>query len=261
MEILEQMKQVVLKAAEIIPGSFDEEVIDKTGKANYATEYDLKVQETLYRELRKLVPEATMIGEEDIGEENHLGDKAFIIDPIDGTINFARNMRMSTISVAYAEGGNIIAGVVYNPYSGEMFAAAKGEGATLNGKKIAVAEKPLSQALVFMGAAPYYEEMISKTFRIAEQFLRIGHDIRRFGTAAYEMCCVACGRADVMFEVILSPWDFGAARLILEESGGKITDMYGKELPPDKKSSVLAASETAYDDALKVIADIIQEGK
>ena len=200
-----------------------------------------------------------MIGEEDIGEENKVGKHTFIIDPIDGTANFARNMRCSVVSVAYAENGEINRGVVYNPYTKEMFSAVKGQGATLNGKKIAVANKPLTESIVFVGSAPYYEEMITKTFRMAEAFLRTGHDIRRSGSAAYDICRVACGRGDVMFEASLSPWDFGAARLILEEAGGIITDMQGNPLCIDKKSSVLAASKTAYNDALKLVLDILND--
>ena len=259
MEIKEKIQQAVLKAAELIPDSFDtEELMGKEGRsANYVTEYDLKVQTELYRLLREIYPDASMIGEEDIGEENKLGKHTFIIDPSDGTANFARNMHCSVVSVAYAENGEVKIGVVYNPYTKEMFSAEKGKGATRNGKKITTADKPLNEAIVFVGSAPYYEEMISKTFRIAEQFLRIGHDIRRFGSAAYDMCQVACGRGDVMFEVLLCPWDFGAAKLIVEEAGGVVTDMYGNELEPDKKSSVLAASKTAYNDALKVVSDII----
>lgn len=257
-EIQRKMEQIVTETAKIIPDSFDNaEIFDKTGKANYATEYDLKVQKALYKALRELVPEATMVGEEDIGEENRMGEKVFIIDPIDGTMNFARNMRMSTISVAYGEHGDIKAGVVYNPYSKEMFSAAKGKGATLNGKKITVSKKVLNEAIIFVGAAPYYEEMISKTFKIAERFLRVGHDIRRFGSAAYDMCCVACGRGEVMFEVVLNPWDYAAAKLIIEEAGGRVTDMRGEELSIEKKCSVLAANKKAYDEAIKMVSDIL----
>ena len=261
MELLEKIQQAVLKAAELIPDSFDSnELIGKEGRdANYVTEYDLKVQTELYRLLREIFPDAAMIGEEDIGEENKVGKHTFIIDPIDGTANFARNMRCSTVCVAYAENGEIKCGVVYNPYTREMFSAVKGQGATLNGKKITVADKPLTESIVFMGSAPYYEEMITKTFKMAEAFLRAGHDIRRGGSAAYDLCRVACGRGDVMFEASLSPWDFGAAGIIVAEAGGVITDMQGNELPVDKKSSVLAASKTAYEDALKIVSDILKD--
>jgi len=261
MQLSEKIQQAVLKAAELIPDSFDtDELIGKEGRdANYVTEYDLKVQTELYRLLREIFPDAAMIGEEDIGEENKVGEHTFIIDPIDGTANFARNMRCSTVCVGYAKDGEIVTGVVYNPYTKEMFSAVKGQGATLNGKKITVADKPLSKAITFVGSAPYYEEMIPKTFKMAEAFLRTGHDIRRGGSAAYDLCRVACGRGDVMFEASLSPWDFGAAGIIVAEAGGVITDMQGKELPPDKKSSVLAASKTAYNDALKLITDILND--
>lgn len=258
-DILKQMQDAVRKAAKILPNEFvNGKITDKEGKANYVTEYDFLVQKSLFQSLKKICPQATMLGEEDIGEQNKLGEYSFIVDPIDGTMNFARNMRMSTICVAYAEQADIKAGVVYNPYSNEMFTAAKGEGAKLNGKKISVSDKSLEQAIVFVGAAPYYEEMIGKTFRIAENFLRVGHDIRRSGTAAYDMCCVACGRGEVMFEAVLSPWDFSAAKIIVEEAGGKVTDMDGGELKPIR-SSVLATNKFVHKQALDIVSKCLEE--
>ncbi len=261
MELLTKIQQAVLKAAELIPDTFDTgRLVGKEGRdSNYVTEYDLMVQSRLYELLREIYPSATMVGEEDIGEENRVGEHTFIVDPIDGTANFARNMRCSTVSVAYAENGQVKIGVVYNPYTKEMFTAEKGKGATLNGKKITVASKPLCQAIVFVGSAPYYEEMITKTFKMAEAFLRTGHDIRRSGSAAYDLCQIACGRGDVMFEAMLCPWDFSAAKLIVEEAGGIVTDMQGKALPVDKKSSVLGASKKAYADAFELVRHILND--
>lgn len=257
-EMLEKVKSAVKAAAQIIPTTVeDSDIIGKDGKANYATEYDLAVQKNLFEALRKICPEAKLIGEEDIGETSTESTKAFIVDPIDGTTNFMHGVRKSAICVAYAENDAVLLGVVYDPYADEMFTAVKGGGAYLNGKKISVSERNLENSLVIFGAAPYYEELISKSLKAAEKLLRASQDIRRFGSGALEICYVACGRADVQFELVLCPWDYAAASLVLEEAGGIISDINGGKLSLEKKCSVLSANKVAYEDAKRIISECV----
>ena len=143
-----------------------------------------------------------------------------IVDPIDGTTNFIKDYHTSCISVGIINDGIKAAGVVYNPYLNEMYYAIKGEGAFLNDKRIHVSDEPLSNGIVLFGTSPYYEELNEKSFEMAFDYFKKALDIRRSGSAAIDLCSIAAGRAEVYFELRLSPWDYAAASLILTEAGG-----------------------------------------
>ena len=213
---------------------------EKSGRANFVTEYDRMVQDKLKEGLLKIVPEAHFLGEE--GEEHGFSveGKYFIVDPIDGTTNFIKDYHMSCISVALVVDGRAEIGVVYNPYLDEMFWAKKGEGAFCNGVKLAVSKEPLSNGIVLFGTSPYNAELSERTFETAFSYFKKALDIRRSGSAALDLCAVAAGRAELYFELILSPWDYAAGALIVQEAGGIVTDMDGNELVYDKKCSMLA---------------------
>ena len=212
----------------------------KSGVADLVTEYDKKVQGLLEIGLKKILPEAKFIGEE--GSSDKLSDDgfAFIVDPIDGTTNFVKDYHISAISVALLKGREVVAGVVYNPYLDEVFSAIKGQGAFLNGKKISVSSQPLDKALVLFGSAPYDKHLFKETLEILSEYFYMALDIRRCGSAALDLCSVACGRAELYFELVVSPWDFAAGKLIVEEAGGVITTFDGKPLSFDGKTSILA---------------------
>lgn len=241
-EIMKDIESVMRSCARIMLGAnrTQEMITSKEGHANFVTTYDKKVQEELRRELRKILPQAAFAGEED-GEffipETGI---TFVVDPIDGTTNFIYDYHVSCISVGIIKDGQRYAGLVYNPYLDEMYTAVKGCGAYLNGEKIRVYEGDAQKGLSLFGTSPYNLEFGKKSFELAYKLFRHSADIRRSGSAAIDMCNVAAGRVTVYFEMILSPWDFAAASLILEEAGGKVTDMEGKELEVNKKCSVIA---------------------
>lgn len=175
----------------------------------------------------------------------------FIVDPIDGTTNFSRNLSLSAISVALLKNAEPYIGVCYNPYTNEMFVAQKGKGAYLNGKSIKVSNKKLQEGIVLTGNAPYYADMREKSLLILKNFAMIAIDFRRFGSAVIELCNIACGRAEVYFELKLQPWDYAAGMLIVEESGGNVTQMNGKKMTFDKPTSILASNNV--EDYLKYL--------
>ena len=212
----------------------------KSGIADLVTEYDKNIQEQLALGLKKLLPEAKFIGEE--GSNDDLTDEgyAFVVDPIDGTTNFIKDYHMSAISVALMKGKEVVAGVVYNPYLDELFSAIKGEGAYCNGEKISVSSQPISNALVLFGTSPYDKNLFSKTIEILSEYFYKALDIRRSGSAALDLCTVACGRAELYFELQVSPWDFAAGKLIVEEAGGVVTTLDGKPLSFEGKTTILA---------------------
>ena len=217
-------------------------VTAKEGHANFVTTYDKAVQEKLQAGLKKILPEAVFVGEE---EDVHRGiDKgyAFIVDPIDGTTNFIRDYKQSCISVGLLKDGRQELAAVFNPYLDEMFTAIKGEGAYLNGKRIRTSSLPLSEGIVIFGTAPYYPELNRKSFDMAYDYFTKALDIRRSGSAAIDLCSIAAGRAEVFFELKLSPWDYAAGSLIVTEAGGKVTTVAGEPLAFDKPCAVLATN-------------------
>ena len=218
---------------------------EKSGPADFVTDYDKKVQDVLQRGLTDIIPDAHFIGEEGSTHPFSAKGKFFIVDPIDGTTNFIKDFHLSAISVALVVDGAIELGIVYNPYLDELFSARRGHGAFCNGKPIHVSSEPLENGIVIFGTSPYYEELREKSFKLAYEYHRRALDIRRTGSAALDLCCIAAGRAELFFELILSPWDYAAGALIVTEAGGIVTDADGRELSLEHKCSVVARNAVA----------------
>ena len=246
------MIQVIKEGGEIILSArhIGETVTAKEGSGNFVTAYDKKVQAFLFKRLGELLPEAVFVGEEEEKHPDISKGYAFIIDPIDGTMNFMKGYRRSTISVGLLKDGIPCAGIVYNPYADEIFSAIRGKGAFLNGWKIHVMEENLSEQLVLFGTSPYNQELYQKAFQTCYALFQKCPDIRRSGSAAIDLCDVACGRAGLYFELLLSPWDYAAGALILAEAGGKAVTPEGKELTFNRKNGVVAGSIRTVEEAL-----------
>lgn len=235
-----------------------QDVTSKEGSANYVTIYDVQVQRILEAGIRDIFPDCTFLAEEEGEDQNKVGEGwTFVIDPIDGTANFIRDYHRSAISVGALYGGELVWGAVYQPYLDELFHAAKGKGAFLNGNRIEASKRPLKEAIVGMGTSPYYRaELGEDTMYIAKALLMQCDDLRRSGSAALDLCDVACGRVDAFFELILSPWDFMAGYLIIQEAGGWISTVSGAVLPADgRKSSVAAGGPVLREDFLRILKD------
>lgn len=242
--LVKQIEDVVRICGDILLNANrdDEFVSSKEGHGNFVTIYDKKIQQELQTRLALVLPEAAFVGEEeDIHADIHKG-YAFVVDPIDGTANFVRDYKGSVISVGLLKDGKPYIGVIFNPYLNEMYTAEKGCGAYMNGKKIHVSDKPLSEGLVLFGTAPYYKELNDKAFKMAYHYFKQALDLRRTGTAALDICIIAAGRAELFFELILQPWDYAAGAVILTEAGGKIETLEGTEITFDKPCSVIATN-------------------
>ena len=247
--IIKKAGEIMLSAKQIAVSAV------KTGNFNFVTEYDVKVQNYLISELSKNFPTAVFFAEEKENDESLLSnDYCFIIDPIDGTTNLIRGYNNSSISIALFSKGKGIFGAIYNPYLDELFTAERGKGAYLNGEKITVSSKNFNESIVVFGTAPYYKsELGEKTFTALKTLFLNCNDIRRSGSAALDFCSIASGRTDVFFECRLSPWDFAAGSVIVEEAGGKITDMDGNELCFSKPCSILATNKDSHEKALHTL--------
>ena len=247
--MLKQITEIVKEAGKIILSAHNQEntITAKEGKKNFVTKYDVAVQDFLFKKLGNAFPDAEFIGEE--GENNFsINGLRFIIDPIDGTTNFMQDYRCSCISVALCKGNDVIAGVVYNPYTNEIFSAEKGKGAYLNGDKIKVSERPLSDGLALFGTSPYHPENTDETFALLRKVFDFSRDIRRSGSAAYDICMIACGRCEVFFEKSLQPWDIAAGTLILKEAGGVALNYEGKDISFSTPNDVVFANPKAYEE-------------
>ena len=241
--MLGRLIAVVRRAGDMIRNAHDieKDTREKNGAADLVTKYDVAVQAFLQKELLALVPEAGFLGEE--GEHETL-DKpwVFVVDPIDGTTNFVRHMHHSNIAVALVHEGCVAYGVVYNPFTEEMFAARRGGGAFLNGRPIHVSDRDMSHAITLCGSTIYDRRFTDRSFSLMRRLYDLGLDFRRFGSAELDVCYVACGRAEVFFECRLSPWDYAAGSLILTEAGGKITRLDGSPIDPYRGGSVWATN-------------------
>ena len=248
--VMEEAARLMLSAHDI-----DAAVTVKPGDANFVTAYDVAVEDYLYRELGKRLPDADFIGEE--AAENHTellaSSLALIIDPIDGTTNFIHNYRYSAISVGVCDHGRMAFGAVYNPYDGRLFHAEAGKGAFVRDTRagrdfpIRVSARPLRDGLAGFGTSPYYrEELAEPTFRAVSSLFRMTRDVRRCGSAALDLCMVACGTLNVFIEYRLSPWDVAAGTLIVSEAGGLVTRMDGSPVTFDAPGSILAGNPVSH---------------
>lgn len=254
---IDDIKTIVKEAGDILLNAKRPKIMEKSGHANFVTETDEKVQRFLVGRLKEILPEAAFLGEEDGQDEfcaKMAGGFCFVIDPIDGTSNFIYEYRPSVVSVGLLRDGKPYMAVVYNPYDDMMFSATSGQGAYMNGERIQSSGEPLSGQLACFGTAPYYEELRDRSFEIAKRLLPQCVDLRRSGTAAWDMCCVAMGRCGLYFELKIQIWDYAAAALIAQEAGCSVTDVDGKPLSFTGPSSALCMGR-----GVKEIPDCFRE--
>lgn len=224
----------------------------KAGHFNLVTDTDVAVQAFLKQELLSLLPDSRFFAEEQ--ENEALTDTyTWIVDPVDGTCNFTRSRRASCVSIALMHMQQPILGMIYNPYADELFSALRGEGACMNGQPIHVTDNAFDNALVAFGTSPYYEHLAKATAYCFHQFLTRSGDLRRVGSAALDCCDLACGRADVFFELLLSPWDFAAGALLIQEAGGVFAMPYESAVDFGKPACILAANPACIAPARQIL--------
>lgn len=238
--LLNAITDIVKEAGKLML-SADFQIAEKEGVVNIVTTTDLAVQDYLCPRLAELLPGSGFLCEEkDMYDISH--EYTWIIDPIDGTANFSRHIDQCAICVGLKKGDAMEMGVVYLPYTNELFTAQRGKGAFLNGKPIHVSGRTYDNAVLFTALSLYHKEHAKVCSDIIMDAYYEINDVRRFGAAAPELCYVAMGRAELFFEYRLSPWDFAAASLILQEAGGVITDMQGDALTCTVPSGVVAGN-------------------
>jgi myo-inositol-1(or 4)-monophosphatase len=230
----------------------DLKISDKEGINNWVTEADLAAEKAIIDVIKADFPDHFILSEE-VGEMATGSQTKWIIDPIDGTINYASGIPICCVSIGVEQNGEMILGAVYNPFIDELFFAQKGFGASLNNKKISVSKKTEVLHSCLVTGFPYtYLDMENGPLEVFERLVRKGVPVRRLGSAAIDLCWVAAGRFEGFFEHSLSAWDSAAGYLIVEEAGGKVTDMNGNKYSPYQRK-IVATNGLIHDELIEVI--------
>ena len=243
--IAEFAEELALKAGELIKHEREQNTLrtDYKQQSELVTHADVMADEMITGAIRERFPDHRILSEEtmpDLSQAEHLDTPLWIIDPIDGTVNYAYGHPQVAASIAYAEKGRVQAGVVHAPFSGETFRAKRGIGATLNGNPIKHSGATRPRESLFATGFPYTKDSLEPLISRLEAMIHQCRDLRRIGSAALDICWVACGRLDIYYENV-SPWDFAAARLIALEAGataghfsevpeGYPADLWGRDI-------------------------------
>jgi myo-inositol-1(or 4)-monophosphatase len=224
----------------------------KEGINNLVTEADHAAEKAVLNVIKSHFPDHYILSEE-AGEIVHDSEYKWIIDPLDGTVNFAHGIPLNCVSIAIEKNGEVILAAVFNPHIHELFFAEKGAGATLNDNPVSVSsEQQVTRSCLVTGFPYTYPETPNGPLDVFERFIRKGIPVRRLGSAAIDLCWVACGRFDGFYEHELAAWDSAAGYLIVEEAGGIVTDFNGNKFSP-YQPHVLATNGKIHADMLAVI--------
>jgi myo-inositol-1(or 4)-monophosphatase len=227
---LNEIKRVGLGAAfksgEVLKHYFGNiREINKKSAKDLVTNADTESEKVIIDTIRSAFPQHSILAEESGLNSVSSNQFQWIVDPLDGTVNFAHQLGLFCVSIAFAIGESVKVGIVLNPVSGELFAAVEGQGATLNGRPIQVSsQSDLAESLLVTGFPYNINDIIAPAMERFTNCLRISRGVRRLGSAAIDLCYVACGRFEAFWEQNLHPWDTAAGLLIVKEAGGTITD-------------------------------------
>ena len=229
-KIKQTLEKALIEAGEIIKKAGEKPIsIEYKSPVSLVTKSDKAAEALIIKIIKKNFPNHSILAEESNPSGN--SNCKWIIDPIDGTTNFAHGLPACCVSIGYEENGIVQIGGVLNPFLDEFFFAERGKGARLNGKKIRVSKtKKLAASLLATGF-PYDRRKRAKYYlKFIEEFMLCTHGIRRLGSSAIDLCYVACGRFDGYWEFNLQAWDQSAGCLIVEEAGGQLSDFTGKPM-------------------------------
>ncbi len=254
---IEWIKQIGIRAAyrggEILKRHFGHlTTVNKKGIIDLITVADIESEQAIVESIRSAFPDHSILAEEAGLLEGHT-EKQWIIDPLDGTTNFAHSLGIFAVSIAFTYQAKPVFGIVLNPSSGEMFTAIENQGAYLNNHAIAVSTATTVRDGLLVTGFPY--DLTRMTSGVLDRFARCltaAQGIRRLGSAALDLCCVACGRFDGFWEENLKPWDTAAGMLIAREAGAHITDFVGQPFDIEKKQ-ILATNGHIHAEMLSLL--------
>jgi myo-inositol-1(or 4)-monophosphatase len=243
---LAYIERLARQAGQILRAGYQQEhQVDYKGVIDLVTEIDRQSEDYLLGEVRKDFPDHHILAEESGGTRG--GQNQWYIDPLDGTVNYAHNIPIFSVSIAFAANGTVNLAAVYDPMRDEMFSAERGKGAHLNAHPLRVSGALELQKSLLVTGFPY-DAWNSKfdNFDNFVKFGRLSQGVRRLGSAALDLAYVAAGRFDGFWELALNPWDVAAGGLICEEAGARVTDVYGNADYISPPQSVVATTPAIH---------------
>ena len=258
MPYLETAVEIAREAGALLANYFARRVsFELKGEFDLVTEADRASEELVVERLRSHFPSHAIVAEEGGGHESS-SEYRWYVDPLDGTTNFAHSFPMFNVTLGLERAGEVIAGVIYDPIRQELWAAERGAGAYLNHHRIRVSNtKRLEDSLACTGF-PSRKRHQSVNIHFYYQMAMASHGVRRTGSAALDLAYVACGRLDVFWEFGLNPWDMAAGTLLVEEAGGRVSDMKGAPHSVRSSPHVLADNGTLHGQVLEIFGEIFR---
>jgi myo-inositol-1(or 4)-monophosphatase len=254
-QLLAAVTPIARQAGAILREGFGGRVAatDKEGRHNLVTEYDLRVEEFLHKQLSALVPHSSFLGEEG-GERLGTANFTWVVDPLDGTVNFAHGIPIFCVSIGAVLDGELELGVIYHPLLDEMFHGARGHGAYLGEQRLAVSHTATVQESILVTGFPY--NVHENPENCLDQFVRVvgrGLPVRRLGSAALDLAYTAAGRFDGFWEVRLHAWDMAAGALLVREAGGHVTHYHNREFELGH-DSIVATNGIIHQELIQLLA-------
>ena len=234
-----------------------EKQVEFKGRANLVTVADKEAEALIIKRIREQYPQHSILAEESgASGPSERAEGKWIIDPLDGTTNFAHGYPFFCVSIALEQSGNIVCGAVYDPLRDEMFSGARGTGSFVNGEVLRVSDTRTLRGGLVMTGFPYgFREKMRVVMSQFEAFLMESQAVRRGGSAALDLCYAAMGRVDGFWELDLHPWDTAAGLVILDEAGGRVTDFSGQPFSVYGKQLV-ASNGWIHEEMLQVLARV-----
>jgi myo-inositol-1(or 4)-monophosphatase len=254
---LEAAVEIAREAGKILREELDRPAnISYKGEFDLVTQADRRSEALIVSRLQKYFPEHSVAAEEGTGKETG-SQYRWHVDPLDGTTNFAHRYPCFCVSLALARQNELLLGVIYNPVYEELFSAARGEGATLNGKKLHCSKIEVLKNSLLCTGFPNHDRHSHPNIHYYWDFTLKSHGVRRDGSAALDLASVAAGRFDGFWEFGLKPWDTAAGVVLVEEAGGTVSDMQGNPYVPGGKT-ILATNGLIHKEMKRMSGEIAQ---
>ncbi|MGD8367780.1 MAG: inositol monophosphatase family protein [Desulfobacterales bacterium] len=257
---LEAVKRIgvaaAYKGADVLLSRFGRiESIREKGRNDLVTDADTGAERIIIETIRRAFPDHGFLAEESGSQEPRLEDFCWIIDPLDGTTNYAHRLGIFSISLAFARKGEVLLGIVLDPLRGELFTAVSGGGARLNGRPIRVSEaSQVAESLLVTGFPYNIQAVAEPVLNRFSNCLNAAQGMRRLGSAALDLCYVACGRFEGFWESYLKPWDTAAGVCILEAAGGRVTDFADQPYDGRRSLHLLATNGRIHQEMVSLLS-------
>ncbi len=258
MHYLETAVEIAREAGTLLANYFERRVaFELKGEFDLVTEADRASEKLVVERLRSYFPSHAVVAEEGGGHESS-SEYRWFVDPLDGTTNFAHSFPMFNVTLGLERAGELVAGVIYDPIRQEMFTAERGGGAYLNNRRIRASRvQQLSDSLASTGF-PSRKRHHNVNIHFYYQLAMASHGVRRTGSAAIDLAYVACGRLDFFWEFGLKPWDMAAGSLLVQEAGGRVSDMRGAPHSVTASEHLLADNGVLHDQVIGIFGEIFR---